>query len=120
MALRFTDEALAADWFAAAPPWQAMAELADGDAMWCGDEPSLADHLEDVTVPVLYVGAAGGFGDDGLYTTAQLGSTDVTTRVVRTREPGDEVEDIGHGDLVLGRDAPTQVWGPVADWLRAR
>src|SRR6185436_9042133 len=53
-------------------PFQPARELLDGDASIC-DDPSIADvtfddHLADIKIPVFYVGAAGGFGNYGLYT----------------------------------------------------
>jgi hypothetical protein len=41
---------------------------------------------------------------------ARLGSIDKTYRAY----------DCGHVDLVIGRDAPRDVWAPLADWLDAR
>ena len=76
------------------------------------------DHLDDISVPVLYVGAGGGFGEFGVYTTTLLGSTDVTTRVVDlTRRPAPV--DFGHADLFLATDARTLVWRPILNWIRA-
>jgi hypothetical protein len=75
------------------------------------------DHLEDITVPVLYVGAGGGFGEFGVYTTTLLGSTDVTTHIVHTAAP--RVVDFGHADLFLAGDAQALVWQPLLTWLQA-
>jgi len=116
--LRESPEGLIADWLVNAPPYQAMAELVDGDALWCGDEPSpLIDHLADIDIPILYLGAAGGFGDHGLYSTTQVASTDVSTVVVRRFEAAREAEDFGHADLLFAADATALSFGPMADWI---
>ncbi|WP_281315387.1 hypothetical protein [Polyangium sp. y55x31] len=118
--LRYAPEALISDWLAFSPPHQALVESADRDALWCGEAPlPLDDHLADITVPLFYLGAAGGFGDHGLYTTTVVGSTDVTTHVVRRLPVENEPEDFGHGDLLYAADASTLAWEPLAQWLLA-
>ncbi|MDI1442652.1 hypothetical protein [Polyangium sp. 6x1] len=118
--LRYAPEALINDWLAHSPPHQAVVESADRDALWCGEGPlPLVDHLAEITVPLFYLGAAGGFGDHGLYSTTVVGSTDVTTHVVRLLPTENEPEDFGHGDLLYADDAPTLAWDPLAQWLLA-
>ena len=117
-ALRYSTEPAIDAWLSSAPFHQALAESADLDAMWCGDAPlPLADHLADITVPLLYLGAAGGFGDHGLYTTTLVASTDVTTKVIRRLAPAQEGEDFGHADLLFAGDAPDLAWQPLAQWI---
>jgi hypothetical protein len=118
--LRFTSEEATSAWFAGAPPHQSLRESADLDAIWCGTPPPGADApLSNITVPVLYVGAAGAFGDHGLFTTTQLGTNDVTTVVVRKLAEGDVAEDFGHGDLLFAGAARQAAWSPLAAWLVA-
>lgn len=108
-------------WFATAAPHQSLREAADTDAMQCGDGTApIALDLARIRVPLLYLGAAGGYGDHGLYTTTLVGSTDVTTRVVRRAPAGGEGQDVGHGDLLFARDAVDLAWRPLATWLAAR
>ena len=76
------------------------------------------DHLADITVPVFYVGASGGFGDFGLYTTSLLGSTDVTVQHRQPERPARSA-DFGHADLFQGIQAQTLVWQPILTWLQA-
>jgi pimeloyl-ACP methyl ester carboxylesterase len=117
-ALRYASEPVINGWLSSAPFHQALAESADGDALWCGDAPlPLADHLADITIPLYYLGAAGGFGDHGLYTTTLVASTDVTTNVIRRLAPEREAEDFGHGDLLYAEDAPELAWQPLAAWI---
>lgn len=106
------------DWFLQAAPFQAMREVADYDAIWCGEGPlPVPDRLADIRVPVYAVAAAGGFGELAHYTTTQLGSSDVTFSLVRELPAGEEAEDYGHGDLLFGEDAPALVWDPLASWI---
>jgi hypothetical protein len=102
----------------AAAPVQPNRELADADASTCEttDVP-FDDHLGEITVPVLYVGAGGGFGEFGVYTTTLLGSTDVTTHIVSLASP--RIIDFGHADLFLANNAQALVWQPILEWLRA-
>jgi pimeloyl-ACP methyl ester carboxylesterase len=101
-------------------PFQPNRELADADKATC-DQMDVAfdDHLDDITVPILYLGAGGGFGELGIYTTTLLGSTDVTTLVVHKVPAAQRIADYGHADLFLANDAQVLVWQPLLDWLRA-
>ena len=108
---------------AGASPWQPLQELADSDAAVC-ESPEVPDvpwddHLGDITVPVLYLGAAGSFGASGIHTTTLLGSRDVTVHLVQMQPPELAVLDFGHGDLFQAEDAETLVWEPLLAWLAA-
>jgi hypothetical protein len=98
-----------------------LRELAQADASICDDpeapDQPWDDRLDRIQVPVFYVGAAGGFGETGIYTTTLLGSTDVTTLVVALQAPEDQPFDFGHGDLFQADDAPSLVWQPILDWI---
>lgn len=114
-----SDEAVILDWFAASPVHSSMREAADTDAYLCGEAPLPIDApLSNIRVPVLAILAAGGYGDRAIYTTTQLGSSDVTVHLVRHQAVGDEVLDVGHGDLLFGRTAATDAWQPLLSWLR--
>jgi hypothetical protein len=103
-----------------ASPFQPTRELADSELLMC-DEQDVPwdDHLEDITNPILYVGAGGGFGEYGVYTTTLLGSTDVTTRIVDLQPDAARLLDFGHADLFIATDAETLVWDPILDWILA-
>lgn len=117
--LRESSESAASAWLAGGAPHQSMRESAEGDALWCGEGSLPIDvSLGAIKVPLFYLGAAGGFGAHGLYTTTRVGSTDVTTHVVRRFGADREAEDFGHGDLLFSADAPTLAWKPLSDWLR--
>jgi hypothetical protein len=112
-----------ADLFAfeqASAPFQPNQELADSDAFTCGQTHlPFADHLAEITVPVLYVGAGGGFGEYGVYTTTLLGGKDVTVHVVHKVPANQRLSDYGHADLFLAGDARALVWQPILEWLTA-
>ena len=80
-----------------------------------GEMGATDDNLVNVTVPVLYIGADGGFGTSGLFSTTLLGSTDKETLIVDLTP--DQLHDFGHSDLFLGIGAQTLVWEPLLDWL---
>ena len=101
-------------------PVQPNQELADADAATCGQtDVHFDDHLAQIRVPILYVGAGGGFGEFGVYTTTLLGSKDVTTHIVHKVPADQRLADFGHADLFLAGDAQTLVWQPILDWVRA-
>lgn len=113
---RLSPENRLTSWFSAAPRWQSMREGADGDALWCGTNPPIDDHLADIRIPIFYVGAAGGFGEYGRYTLTLTQSSD--PRAVVHSAGGDIASDTGHGDLLFGRDAPSKVWPAIASFVR--
>ncbi|MDC0708606.1 hypothetical protein POL68_09015 [Stigmatella sp. ncwal1] len=114
-ALRESSEDTVSAWFASAPPHQSMRETAEFDEIWCGT--SQRPGLANIRVPLFYLGAAGAFGDHGLYSTTRVSSADVTTLVVRRFGPDRTAEDFGHGDLLYAADAPELAWRPLAAWL---
>ncbi|WNG23428.1 hypothetical protein F0U62_04820 [Cystobacter fuscus] len=106
------------DFLASANPYQSLREQVEGDALQCGTTSlPYDDHLDDVKVPVLYVGAAGGFGTYGEYTVKSLlGSKDVT--ILRARRDLDRAAEYGHADLWLASDAQAKVWEPIYKWMK--
>jgi hypothetical protein len=103
-----------------AAPYEPVKLIADAAAVVCDDGSTAAvdADLREVRVPVLYLGAAGGFGTSGLHTLSLLGSRDVRSAIVRVRPPGQERTDFGHVDLFQARDADHLAWRRVATWLR--
>lgn len=108
-----------ARWFAflsAVSPYQPLRIDLEGALLVCDELDSpLDDHLAEVTVPLLFIGAAGGYGEVGLYSTTLVGSSDVTTLMVS--QASDPVEDYGHSDLFLADGAEALVWQPILDWI---
>jgi hypothetical protein len=93
----------------------------DSYLITCGDvDVPWDDHLAEVTIPIMYVGAAGGFGESGIYATTLLGSKDVTTLNVRLLDPAEEHLDFGHADLFTAVNADSLVYQPILEWMNAR
>ncbi|MBE4751909.1 hypothetical protein G4177_27445 [Corallococcus sp. ZKHCc1 1396] len=115
----FTPEATLFDYLQLAVPYQSLNEVVETEAQLCGLDVPYDDHLKDVKVPVMYVGAAGGVGNYGEYSVRLLGSTDVTVHTVRTRPEAERALDYGHADLFLARDARARVWTPMLQWIQA-
>ena len=108
------------DTMASAIPHESHAFFFDTGEIACGEtDVPYDDHLPEVTVPVLYIGAAGGYGEIGIYSTTLLGSDDVTTLIVQHQTAENAMLDFGHGDIWFSAAAKTEVWEPLADWLEA-
>jgi hypothetical protein len=104
-----------------ASTYQPNRELADADAATCdATDVPFDDHLGDITIPVLYIGAGGGFGEYGIYTTTLLGSSDVTSLIVNKVPATQRLIDYGHADLFLANDAEELVWTPMLEWIEAQ
>jgi pimeloyl-ACP methyl ester carboxylesterase len=119
--LRFTDDQLWVGAMGAAfPPYYPVRIDIDTDQVLCGtvDTP-FDDHLAQITVPILHVGAKGGFGPSAYASTTFTASRDVTTITVQRLSDADEAMDFGHADTVLATDAETLVWRPILDWIMA-
>lgn len=112
-----TTEAAANNWLEHSPYHESFLEAVDFDAQLCGDAPPVDAPLSRIRVPLLYIGAGGGVGSLGLYSTTQVSSTDVTTFVVSLGT--DRASDYGHADLLLAPSAVTRAWEPLAAWLVA-
>jgi hypothetical protein len=118
--LGFSDPALVIATLRDASPYMTLALERDSEVLWCNEQDSpYDDHLGEITIPVLYVGAGGAFGQSGVYTTTLVGSTDVTVNVVGFYPPEARAIDFGHLDLLVGKEAPTLVWEPLYDWVHA-
>jgi hypothetical protein len=100
------------------PPGEPTKFVADYYAVTCGDVSFPFDkHLKGVSVPVLYVGAGGGFGTLGLYTLTLLGSEDVQQHIVSFYPPEKAALDYGHDDPLTARNAKDVVWSKILHWL---
>jgi pimeloyl-ACP methyl ester carboxylesterase len=116
--LQFTREDYLYDFYQTAAPFQSSTEQAENDAVICGETATpYDDRLGEITIPVLYVGAGGGFGEYGLDTLARLGSADATSHVVNLYGAGARPVEFGHADLLTADNAKDLVWGPLYDWL---
>ena len=119
--LRFTDDQLWVGAMGAAyTPYYPVRIDVDTDQIMCGtfDTP-FDDHFAQITVPILHVGAKGGFGPSMYASTTFTASRDVTTITVQRLSDADEAMDFGHVDTVLATEAETLVWRPILDWIMA-
>jgi pimeloyl-ACP methyl ester carboxylesterase len=106
---------------AAFTPWRARATMADYFGVPCGQtDLPYDDHLADITIPVLYIGFAGGFGKEGLHVLDSLGSHDITIRFVQLMSDNEAANDFGHIDWQAATNADEQVWQPIYEWIDAR
>lgn len=116
--LQFTKESYLFDYYQTAAPFQSSTEQVETDGLTCGeDDLPYDDHLAEISIPVLYVGAGGGFGDFGTDTLGRLGSADKTSHVVRLYGPEARPVEFGHADIYLADNAKELIWTPVYNWL---
>lgn len=100
------------------PPYMPEQARLDLRTSLCGeDEVSIDDHLAEISVPILYVGAGGGFGTLGDYTSSLTSSGDITQFTVSLQPDELRNIDFGHGELFFGNDARNLVWKRLLKWL---
>jgi len=119
--LRFTDDQLwVGAMVASFPPYYPRRIDIDTYQLLCGtvDTP-FDDHLAQITLPILQVGAKGGLGPSMYASTTFTASRDVTTITVQQLPDADVAMDFGHVDTVFATDAETLVWSPILDWIMA-
>ncbi|UCE03137.1 MAG: hypothetical protein JSW67_02785 [Candidatus Latescibacterota bacterium] len=107
------------DFLATASPYEPNRFVYDYFRVFCNEESlPFTAHLAEITIPVLYLGAAGGLGEGGFYTTTLLGSSDITLVNPALRPPDEIASDIGHIDLWTATDAEKIFWKPLLKWIR--
>ena len=87
--------------------------------LWLGEveDAPWDDHFADITVPILSIDPAGGWGKLNEYTTTFLGSTDITHHYIQLNEDGQETTDYGHIDIFLANNAEELAWQPILEWI---
>ncbi len=80
-----------------------------------GDLP-FDDHLGEITVPILTVGAGGGFTRSA-YMGGIVASTDFSEHIVSLEDPEDAVIDFGHVDIFTADNAPELCWEAISEWV---
>jgi hypothetical protein len=101
-----------------AAPFAPLQITVDGDTLACDQQDvPWDDHLSRITVPILYLGAAGAVGDLGTHSTTLLGSRGVTLHVVRLLPPDQRASDIGHADIWNATAASQLFWQPLLEWI---
>jgi hypothetical protein len=106
------------EWQVNAEPYGATKFVSEYFSLGCGSpELPFDDDLGNITVPIFYVGAGGGDGLAGLYSTTLVGSTDVTSTIVSFENEENRFFDYGHADLWLSESAESLAWDPIAAWI---
>ncbi len=118
--LRFTDVHSWNDFLMGIGNFEPVRLQAETQHITCDDGSTrrFDGRLRNIKVPMLYVGAAGGFGTQGTYSMDRTGSGDKQTIIVRTMPRGQEMEDFGHLDLFYARHAKHYSWRQILHWLR--
>lgn len=118
--LQYTDPWLWIDVIRAVPFYFPVRGDIDQERVTCYDVVTpFDDHLGEVNLPILYVGATGGFGERGYYAVTLTASTEITKFIVQLHSNDEPALDFGHADLFTATNAETQVWQPILDWLVA-
>jgi len=103
------------------PPYSPLFVDVEGSAVQCGKpdpDAKVADHLDEVTVPIFAIEAAGGFSHSSDYTATFTASHDVTILNVQLLSDAQQSEDFGHADLLTGYNAEYLVWQPILYWIK--
>lgn len=117
--LRFTDSQLWVDMLQAVPPYLPVQTFLDLDTTQCGEvDVPFDDHLGEISIPILYVGAAGGQGPHH-YTASLTASEDIEYLTVQLLPDEEQIFDFGHADLFSAGNSESLVWEPILDWLLA-
>jgi hypothetical protein len=115
--LRFTDPDLMVDLFRIVPPYFPVRAGADLSTVVCDEaDVPFDDHLGDITVPILAVGAAGGAGPQP-YTPWLTASRDIEQFTVQFLPDDARALDFGHADLFTATNAEEAAWQPILEWL---
>jgi len=121
--LRYTNVRLWEDLLAHnEPPYNPVFVDVEGSAAQCGKpdpDAKVADRLDEVSVPIFAIEAAGGFSHSSDYTATFTASHDVTILNVQLLSDDRQSEDFGHVDLLTGYNAEYLVWQPILHWLKA-
>jgi hypothetical protein len=116
--LAYTDYEHYLDFLALAQPYNATVMNLDSGQLGCDQvDVSFDDYLDQITVPVMYVGAAGGIAPTGDGTLGMLGSNDITVLTAQLLPPEAALFDIGHVDIFTCDEAVDLVWEPILNWV---
>lgn len=116
--LLYTDESRWIKLISDLAPYQPQRTGYEYRVCLCDEEESyLDDHLSEIAVPILYLGAEGGLGSLGEYTALLTASTDKTIHTVSKQTSDNRAIDYGHADLWMAEQASTDVWQQLQQWL---
>lgn len=114
--LQFTDPSRWIDLILSLPPYMPVRSGYEIGLAGCENEDTaIDDYLTEISVPILYLGAGGGFGTEGNYTASLTNSNDITTHTVSLNN--NPVFDFGHADLFMADNAPNLVWERLYKWI---
>ena len=117
--LQYTDLTRFTKFLRAASPNMPIPLLRDTFQVSCQTGPSgqFDDHLSDIKIPILYVGARGGFGTSGLEMLNLLGSKQIEILYVALHPQKEAGFDFAHVDLLNAQNAQSLVWSGIDHWL---
>jgi hypothetical protein len=116
--LVYTDPALSAVELTKVHRFDPARYLRDTSAVTCNErDVPWDDHLDRVHLPILYLGAGGGFGQLGAYQTTLVDSADATVVIVREQREDLAALDIGHADVFQAAVSRDLFWEPIRDWI---
>lgn len=100
------------------PSFQSIGEMLECEAIISEavDLP-FDDYIEDIEIPVFYVGAAGGEGKYGQHILSLIGSSDKESLIMELYPPEYAMLDYGHTDLIWADNAQSLVWEPILNWI---
>jgi len=120
LGLLYTEEDLWFSFLERASSFQPVRIGLDTGRVLCDEaEVPFDAHLGEIAVPVLYLGAGGGYGEFGVYSTTLLGSTDVTIHLVNQQPPELRGQDLGHDEPFLATSAESLYWQTLLAWIEA-
>ncbi len=116
--LQYSDPQVWIDVLRVIPPWFPVKADIEGYKAGCyAVVPPFDEHIKQIKLPILYIGAAGGTGKEGYYAVNRTSSTDVTKFTIQFHADDQAAVDFGHADLFTATNAQTLVWQPILDWL---
>ncbi|MGB5821456.1 MAG: hypothetical protein WBG90_18380 [Saonia sp.] len=99
-------------------PHQPTYNAVEGFGKFCEEKvATIEKQLGEIKVPILYLGAAGGFGEQGIYSTTRTRSNDVSIHIASKQPDELRAIDYGHADIFMADDASQMVWEPLRNWL---
>ena len=117
--LQYTQPDNWVDFMVYAPPWEPYRFMYDYSTAICTPEAvPWDDHLGDITVPLLWLGAAGGAAPPTDYLLDVIGSEDITELIVSFEAPADAWLDFAHIDLFIADNAEVEAWVPMLEWIK--
>jgi len=93
-----------------APHWPNQVKYDMASCCCDAVDVSYEEHFDEITVPILYIGAEFAGGLLGSYTSSFTASTDIGDPII--------VDRYSHADLWFADNAAQDVWSPLREWLK--